>query len=631
MASRFARQINPTQLPSGMMNNTQVLLVVATDVERVAIFDAAQALTSTPQLPGLVHGHSRTYHDLGMVDGARIALVQSEQGTSTVGGSLSTIQVAIQELNPTWVIMVGIAFGIDPDKQPIGTILVSKQIQQYEIRRIGTTSEGNMEARARGDRASASPTLLSRLKATASQWPNEVQPGLILSGEKLVDNTDYRDTLTDFEPEALGGEMEGGGLYVAATEHQRHWCVVKAVCDYADGKKRENKEERQRIAAASAAGYVMQALHNGGFGSITKRLGATHSFTDRLAHPNFLDVLAEKPHLLQGAKELLENDAFPAVMIVDGRPMTNPSWAGKSAELFKDAKVTERLRGHMFLIAKDEERNHPGLYCYRSDKWGAYLFPFYKHPDPAVAPQDLVTARLFEHVRTRYLSEPIATKHYMISIKENQEYKGELWLYAFEFYSVVVPADFQLTQSHAWLDLERLADPRFREVSVNGDVIRAIKSCFGVGLHDLPRSVFAESASVVLVAKNPDSRTEVETVRRLQAEIVARLISTRSKAKSNLYMHYTKTGFIAERVLGTPLPQDVLVTEFQHKPLSALLFELKSKLPPEERRDLDTTTTELQRLKDGAQSEDLVDRTFLDTIAQAIDELLALPRWTERD
>jgi len=43
----------------------------------------------------------------------------------------------------------------------------------------------------------------------------------MLSGEKLVDNLQFRQELEQKEPEALGGEMEGHGLYVAARHSRR--------------------------------------------------------------------------------------------------------------------------------------------------------------------------------------------------------------------------------------------------------------------------------------------------------------------------------------------------------------------------------------------------------------------------
>ena len=244
-----------------------LLLVVATDTEHEALLRAAQAISGRPQPTALIYGAYRTYQSLGAIGGALVAVVQTEPGTATVGGSLATILTAIGEVGPPTIIMVGIAFGVDPEKQPIGHVLVAKQVQQYEIQRIGTDAGGTRTVIPRGDKATASPSVMSRLRAsrTAHQSEFTVEFGLMLSGEKLVDNLDYRTELRAFEPEALGGEMEAGGLYVAAVERQVAWCVVKGVCDYADGHKRENKEARQNTAAENAAKFVLHSIAAGGF------------------------------------------------------------------------------------------------------------------------------------------------------------------------------------------------------------------------------------------------------------------------------------------------------------------------------------------------------------------------------
>jgi len=58
-------------------------------------------------------------------------MVQSEMGAATSGGALITVHKAIETLQPKAVIMVGLAFGIWPDKQQLGEILVSRQIMCY--------------------------------------------------------------------------------------------------------------------------------------------------------------------------------------------------------------------------------------------------------------------------------------------------------------------------------------------------------------------------------------------------------------------------------------------------------------------------------------------------------------------
>ena len=77
----------------------------------------------------------------------------------------------------------------------------------------------------------------------------------MLSGEKLIDDKDYRDHLVALQVEAVGGEMEGAGLYVAS-RHKVDWIVIKAICDWADGKKKVNKNQRQKKAAKNAAEFL---------------------------------------------------------------------------------------------------------------------------------------------------------------------------------------------------------------------------------------------------------------------------------------------------------------------------------------------------------------------------------------
>jgi nucleoside phosphorylase len=248
-------------------SKADVLIVVVTDGERDAVFAAAKQTTGVDQPIRSVHGKSRTYQDLGVIGGARVFVVQSEMGSSPVGGSATTVASAITELRPSTVLGVGIAFGVDPQKQPIGQILVSKQLQMYDIHRVGTNADGSLEIRSRGDKVSISSKMLSVLHDAQMSFKRKVQVKfeLILSGEKLVDNIDFRGELMKRESEAKGGEMEGAGLYVAAFEAKVEWCVIKAVCDYADGEKKKDKANRQKTAARNAATFTLHALNCGGF------------------------------------------------------------------------------------------------------------------------------------------------------------------------------------------------------------------------------------------------------------------------------------------------------------------------------------------------------------------------------
>ena len=82
----------------------------------------------------------------------------------------------------------------------------------------------------------------------------------MLTGDKLVDNVDYRDQLIKFESEAEGGEMEGAGLYVSSYDNKVDWIVIKAICDWADGNKGVDKTAGQKLAAKNAAEFVVESL-----------------------------------------------------------------------------------------------------------------------------------------------------------------------------------------------------------------------------------------------------------------------------------------------------------------------------------------------------------------------------------
>jgi WD40 repeat protein/nucleoside phosphorylase len=241
-----------------------VLLVTVTQVEAQAVFtvfmgDADRAFQRR-------YIGDKTYFDLGTLNGAHIMMVQSEMGAGGPGGALLVVDEGIRMLSPSAVIMVGIAFGMDDKTLSIGDILVSQQLLGYEVQKVVTNKEGLMEVIPRGDRPRAGTRLLDRLNNGVLDWHGpRVEFGLILSGDKLIDSQIFRDQLRRFAPEAIGGEMEGTGLYAAAQRRKVDWIVVKAICDWADGNKGQGKSSRQQLAAENAARFTRHVLELGGF------------------------------------------------------------------------------------------------------------------------------------------------------------------------------------------------------------------------------------------------------------------------------------------------------------------------------------------------------------------------------
>lgn len=256
MMHEFSPPMNQV-MPNAPATSMRILLVTVTTVETRAL--QAALIEATGRQPTVRNIDGFPYKDFGRLGDYEVWHQISGMGSGGIDGSQEAVRRGISSVSPVAVLMVGIAFGVDPKKQPIGTILVSKQIQTYELQRVNKDASITL----RGDKVSASPMLLNWVAHAEIEWPEsepEVKKGLVLSGEKLVDNKDFRDQLVQIAPGALGGEMEGAGVYAASQTAKVEWLLVKAVCDWADGNKAEDKDKLQAKAAMAAAKFSVLML-----------------------------------------------------------------------------------------------------------------------------------------------------------------------------------------------------------------------------------------------------------------------------------------------------------------------------------------------------------------------------------
>lgn len=228
------------------------LLMSVTRVEFLAMLEALGIDVSSivPRDAG-----GATYFTLGVHGSCRVLAAFSEAGATGAGGGIATATRLLESLKPDSVISHGIAFAAKA-KSPIGQVLVSTRVAEYEPARVSRD-----EVVPRGARHAASPRLLQRFRTAALPLPESAAKfGLLLSGDKLVDNAEFKAQLLAAEPEAIGGDMEGGAIAAVATTVGVEWIVAKAVCDYADGDKGRNKSARQAEAARASARLVAQVV-----------------------------------------------------------------------------------------------------------------------------------------------------------------------------------------------------------------------------------------------------------------------------------------------------------------------------------------------------------------------------------
>lgn len=185
-----------------------------------------------------------------------------DQGTVKSDAAILSIYEAIEAWQPDAVILVGIAFGKDDEKhnlnQYIGDVLVSKMVADYES---GKIKSGNLQSD--GFISESGRHLISVFQHYSKSWEYfiknrkaEVIMGLLLSGDKVVDDETFKVSLFEKFPRAIGGEMEGRGFYSACRRKGiEEWIIVKAICDWGTNKQID-KEYNQIQAAESAVNYL---------------------------------------------------------------------------------------------------------------------------------------------------------------------------------------------------------------------------------------------------------------------------------------------------------------------------------------------------------------------------------------
>lgn len=239
----------------------KVGILVATETEKQALLKRMKPPINKRSIMQVFQDKSTYYVGrLGVTD---IVACMVAMGSVGRDSSLLVTNELINAWNPSAIIMAGIAFGKDSLKQSIGNALVSERVISYEPQRIGADKKQD-----RGEQHAAGATLLNRFRNVVG-WEFDrpdgqccgFQCGPLLSGEKLVDDPEFKESLFERFPNAIGGEMEGAGVAAAALRSSCEWILVKSICDWGDGSK---DNVHQEFAAASSVSLVEHVLNQPG-------------------------------------------------------------------------------------------------------------------------------------------------------------------------------------------------------------------------------------------------------------------------------------------------------------------------------------------------------------------------------
>jgi nucleoside phosphorylase len=240
------------------MGKTATLVLVANQTERDAVIHSVQKATGGQGVIRRFLDH-HTVFDLGVLSASRILLAQSEQGIELPGAMMLTANSLITQCQPDYVILVGICFGLWEQEQQIGDVLVSAQLRNLNWKSVVEKVPGAPEEFIRSDQVSPG-VLLDRCRAGTTDWTGpKVHFGVMLSENVLVNSAEYRRSRKDSEPYAIGGEMEGAGLYAAAARNKVDWIIIKGISDWGQHKTSEFRE----VAAESAADFLVHVIQTG--------------------------------------------------------------------------------------------------------------------------------------------------------------------------------------------------------------------------------------------------------------------------------------------------------------------------------------------------------------------------------
>ena len=255
---------------------TQILLVTANDFEHYAALSLLEPMEGNAVLLRFQHNYTGSLAKVVTYTFGRFgAFNAAVQRMTTQGPSPAQDVITIaadcfgHHLNA--IFSVGVACGVKK-KNNMLDVLVSKTVTFYTLARHGTNKQGKPEIISRAIANMTTSEFLLQHFANPPEWPTKsskiaarltnIKPkkrtGLILSGDYLVDNKEFKDELLNtFAKEAIGIEMEGAGLYHDYRSHNYEILIVKAVCDFGDGTKNKDYQPTAALLAAECLHHYL--------------------------------------------------------------------------------------------------------------------------------------------------------------------------------------------------------------------------------------------------------------------------------------------------------------------------------------------------------------------------------------
>ncbi len=219
-----------------------------------------------------IPGDSQEYYESSFEkDGKSYRIVTAQQSVMGMTAASVLTMKAVQEFNPKYIIMSGIAAGTGDDaKQMYGDVIIPDVMWDYSTGKFVGPNEteirfGDIGFLPRPRSVYTDPEILEIVKATVGREDNEfhVHIGPLACGSSVVANRSVVEKqILSLFPHTVGLDMESYSVAFTAqnckTPHPKA-IVIKSICDFADS---EKSDQYQKFAAYTSSRYAKYLLEN---------------------------------------------------------------------------------------------------------------------------------------------------------------------------------------------------------------------------------------------------------------------------------------------------------------------------------------------------------------------------------
>ena len=223
------------------IKNCDVLLLSANSVEgRVVTWRLMQENEGHELDTFVIGGHLYQFAKINSV--SVVHIWPTEMSSFTMYGSFSAVDAALDLFQPKYILAVGVAFGIDPNNQALGDVLVAKNLVFYDA--FNKVTDGTTKLRP-DDTYKIDANLIAQLHPLDRQSPpNDVGNfkwffGSMLTGGTVLSDVEEKKRLVDAAEKIgqtiIGGEMEASGIHFACQRLKRKpvpFTLFKGICDW---------------------------------------------------------------------------------------------------------------------------------------------------------------------------------------------------------------------------------------------------------------------------------------------------------------------------------------------------------------------------------------------------------------